>query len=203
MLVDALGVRRAGFLDRQFRAYRMRRVAMELREILSRERMTAFLSACGIPNADAFYDRALDREADALWREWPKRRRQILAGYPKFTRKIDGVLHAVNPLRELGETVDCEIREGEPAELEKLFLAHFFLQMALIPHRRAAGFDPGNGRLYLEPMPPGAVPARADDQRERLAAFDLPSELTDWISSGARRGGTVRYFNLDRIARYL
>lgn len=52
-------------------------------------------------------------------------------------------------------------------------------------------------------MPPGAVPARADDQRERLAAFDLPSELTDWISSGARRGGTVRYFNLDRIARYL
>lgn len=126
VLVDALGVRRAGFLDRQFRAYRMRRVAMELREILSRERMTAFLSACGIPNADAFYDRALDREADALWREWPKRRRQILAGYPKFTRKIDGVLHAVNPLRELGETVDCEIREGEPAELEKLFLAHFF-----------------------------------------------------------------------------
>ena len=203
VLVDALGVRRAGFLDRQFRAYRMRRVAMELREILSRERMTAFLAACGIPNADAFYDRALDREADALWREWPKRRRQILAGYPKFTRKIDGVLHAVNPLRELGETVDCEIREGEPAELEKLFLAHFFLQMALIPHRRAAGFDPENGRLYLEPMPPGAVPARADDQRERLAAFDLPSELTDWISSGARRGGTVRYFNLDRIARYL
>ncbi|MEI2999517.1 MAG: hypothetical protein V8T86_01230 [Victivallis sp.] len=89
VLVDALGVRRAGFLDRQFRAYRMRRVAMELREILSRERMTAFLSACGIPNADAFYDRALDREADALWREWPKRRRQILAGYPKFTRKIE------------------------------------------------------------------------------------------------------------------
>ncbi|MEI2999516.1 MAG: hypothetical protein V8T86_01225 [Victivallis sp.] len=64
--------------------------------------------------------------------------------------------------------------------------------MALIPHRRAAGFDPGNGRLYLEPMPPGAVPARADDQRERLAAFDLPSELTDWIAPGPAGGnGTV------------
>ena len=200
-LVDARGVRKAGFFDRRFRSYRMNRIVMELREVLSRERQIRLIAECGISDAEQFYDRALDREADALWREWPKRRLQILAGYPKFTRKIDGVLHTVNPLREIAETVDCEIVKGEPDELERMYLAHFLLQMAMIPHRRAEALDLDNGKLYLEPMPPGAVPARARDQRERLAAFDLPSELTDWVKPG--QGGTVRFFNLSRIARHV
>lgn len=201
VLVDARGIRKARLLDRRFRAYRMNRIAMELREILSRERMIRLIEECGIADAEAFYTRSLDREAEALWLEWPKRRRQILAGYPKFTRKIDGVLHTVNPLHEIAETIDCDVLKGPPGELENMFLAHFFLQLALIPHRRAMGFDSENGVLYLEPPPPGAVPGRARDQRERLAAFDLSSELTDWLKPGS--GGTVRLFNLYEIGRHL
>jgi|GEM_PF-785977 len=200
-LVDVRGVRKAGPLDRYFRSYRMHRIVMELREVLSRERQIRLIEECGIPDAEAFYVRALDREADALWREWPKRRRQILAGYSKFTRKIDGVLHTVNPLREIAETIDCEVVKDPPGELEGVFLAHFFLQMALIPHRCVMGFDPDDGVVYLEPQPPVAVPGRARDQRERLAAFDLNSEVTDWLKSG--KGSQARLFNLYEIGRHL
>lgn len=202
VMVDAMGIRKASPCDRLFRGYRMRRIVMELREPLDRDRMLRLIEACGISDPELFYDRALDREADALWREWPKRRRQILAGYPKFTRRIDGVLHAADPLRQIEETVDCEILEDdeEPEMLERMFLAHFFLRMALLPHRRTEAYDPENGRLYLEPVPVRAVPARADDQRERMAAFDLPSEPTDWIRDG---DGDVRFFNLKRIAKFM
>lgn len=207
VMVDAMGIRRATLCDRLFRMYRMRRIPMELREPLGRERMIALIGECGIPSPAEFFDRALDREADALWNEWPKRRRQILAGYPKFTRRIDGILHTVDPLRRIEENVDCVVIEDEEPELlEKMFLAHFFLQLALIPHRRAAAYDPENGRLYLEPVPGGAVPARAGDQEERMAAFDLTSGLTDWISGGKGKGKeneNVRFFNLKRIAKFM
>lgn len=203
VMVDALGIRRATLCDRLFRMYRMRRIAMELREPLNREQMISLLGACGIPSPAEFFDRALDREADLLWHEWPKRRRQILAGYPKFTRRIDGILHTVDPLRRIEETVDSVIIEDEEPELlQKMFLAHFFLQLALIPHRRAEAYDPENGKLYLEPVPGGAVPARAGDQEERMAAFDLTSDLTDWISGG-KGDQRVRFFNLKRIAKLM
>lgn len=202
-LVDVKGARRAGFLDRRFRSYRMLRIAMELREILSKDRMIAFLVECGIPNADAFYEYALRREANALWREWPKRQRQILSGYPKFTRKINGVLRAVNPLRELEELSNCDIRKGKREELEKLFLASFFLQLALIPHRRALGFDPENGKLYLEPVSREACPDdRSDRLRDRLEAFGFPPEPVDWLLNGTGEK-KAHCFLLERIARYL
>ena len=99
--------------------------------------------------------------------------------------------------------MDSVVIEGEDPELlEKMFLAHFFLQLALIPHRRAAAYDPENGKLYLEPVPGGAVPARAGDQEERMTAFDLPSGLTDWLGGG-RGDGRVRFFNLKRIAKLM
>jgi len=200
-LVDARGIRKAGPLDRWLRTYRMSRIVIELRQVLSRERMIRLIEECGIPEPEAFYTNALEREAAALWREWPKRRHQILAGYPKFTRKIDGVLYSVNPLHEISETLNCEVVKGPPGELEKVFLAHFFLQMALISHRRAMGFDPDDGVIYMEKQPAGAVPCRARDQRERLAAFDLSSEVTDWLKPG--NGGTARLFNLYEIGRHL
>ncbi|MDR0931936.1 MAG: hypothetical protein LBM70_02820 [Victivallales bacterium] len=201
VLVDAMGIRKSTLFDRLFYNYRMWRIVMELREILDREQMIRLIASCKIPNPKLFYDRALDREADMLWKEWPKRRNQILTGYPKFTRQIDGVLHVVDPLRQIAETIDCEVIENEDTDtLEKMFLAHYFLQLAKIPHRRAKAYDPEGGKLYLEIVPARAIPVRASDQRERMTAFDLPSEPIDWLKDN---DGNVRFFNLKRIANLM
>ena len=99
-LVDVYGVRRATMFD-HFRYYRMERILMELREAFDRARLLRLLAVEGVSAPESFYRKALHREARHLFHEWPKRRRQILAGYPKFTRAEESLLRVVDPAGEV------------------------------------------------------------------------------------------------------
>ena len=157
-LVDLHGVRRRNFFDR-FKFYMMHRAVMEFRNTLSDKEMLHLISLCGIRNPELFFRKALAREAALLRNVTPKRRRQILNGYFKYTR-----------IEKSGRTVDIEAEEKELHEGEnivtpdasELFLFHFFLTQAKIPHRRILAFDPGEGSCLLEKELPEKYRSNAD-----------------------------------------
>ena len=145
-LVDLHGVRKRNFFDR-FRIYMMHRAVMEFRNTLSDSEMLHLIDLCGIRNPESFFRKALAREAGFLRNVTPKRRRQILNGYFKYTR-----------IESDGRIVDIEAEEKELARCEmivspdagELFLFHFFLTQAKIPHRRILAFDPAGGSCLIE-----------------------------------------------------
>ena len=195
-LVDVYGVRKATLFD-HFRRYRMERILMELREAFDRETLLRLLAEEGVSAPENFYRRALQREARRLFHEWPKRRRQILAGYPKFTRADGALLRVVDPAGE--EMVDpaAEPLPGEIDRLERLLLAHFFLQLACIPHRKVLLLDRERKQLFLqESPPPPATPVPAGDWPERLAPYGLEFHPEEW---GLDRFGRPELRNFQQV----
>ncbi|MGF0034953.1 hypothetical protein [Victivallis vadensis] len=199
-LVDAQGVRKAGWFDRWFRRYSMERIGMEFRFSRTRHQMLKLLAALGIADPEEFYAEALVRESAALWHEWPRRRRQALAGYPKFSVQDGSLLRTVDPLRRTVPLENYEVLEGESALVESLFLSHFFLQLAQIPHRRVLALDRRNRQVYLEKISSSTVPTAAADYQERLNALDIHSETRDW---GKDEFGRISLWNLDLIRLYV
>ena len=118
------------------------------------------LELVGVPDAGRFFDRALAIEAAALKREWAKRRRQILSGYPKFTRVEGAKLVASSATPEELETI--EWRPGG----ESAFVSAFFWEIAEIPHERVLAFDREKHligiapALFPTPLSPEEVAAR-------------------------------------------
>lgn len=167
-LVDVAGVRRAGFLDRRFRRYRMERILLECRRPLDDAALAGWIARCGIGHPEEFLQNGLLREARALDAEWPKRKRQILTAYPKFCeRGDDGTLYALTPYRTRRPTAACEAVGGSPERLRALFLAHFHLDLAQLEHRNVVAWESGSGRLLLEPANARPIPA---GRMERFAA---------------------------------
>ena len=172
-LVDVYGVRKAFLFDR-FQLFRMERILMELRQALDRGTMLRLLSREGVSAPETFYLRALRREARRLFHEWPRRRRQILAGYPKFTRAEGPLLRVVDPAGAPADETSGEPVQGDAETLERLLLAHFFLQLTCIPHRPALLLDRKRNLLFRARRPAGAAsPVSAGDWPERLAAYGL------------------------------
>ena len=109
----------------------------------------------------------------------PKRRRQILNGYFKYTRLEGG-----------GRIVDVEAAENEleAAEVltfpqaQELFLFHFFLTQAKIPHRRILALDPGSKRVWLENELPEQYRSAASEKElcRRLKFNHLESCESDY-----------------------
>ena len=149
LLVDLHGVRKRNFFDR-FRMYMMHRCIMEFRNCRSDEQMFRLIGMCGIENGEKFFKKALVREAALLRALTPKRRTQILNGYFKYTR-----------IEKCGRLVDVSSGEDELSACEEfssphaaeLFLLHFFLTQAKIPHRRILAFDPESQSCFYEKAP--------------------------------------------------
>jgi hypothetical protein len=146
-LVDVHGVRKKSLFDRFFRMGLMKRCIMELRNICSDSEMTELITACGISNAENFFCRSLGREHLFLEVLQPKRRRQIMEGYFKYTRwEGNGALVDVDCSAE--ELQNCESVICQDAK--ELFLFHFFLTQARIPHRRILKFEPDRETVWME-----------------------------------------------------
>ena len=165
VLVDVRSVRRWRW--RRF-PYDICRTPLELRRHLGREEICTMLERIGLSDAEAFYDRALRIEAKALHDQWPKRREQVLAGYPKFTRREGELLVSVSAKQTELETV--EYLPGTEAE----FCASFYWDLAEIPHRRAFVFDRANGRVGYE-RNAERTPLSEAELAERRRIFAPPS----------------------------
>ena len=132
VLVDVRAVRSRR--RRKF-PYEICRAPMELRKHLRRDELRVMLEIAGVPDPERFYWRSLRIEAGRLNRDWPKRRAQILGGYPKFTREAGALL--INA-------------DAAPADLERLvwhpggeseFCSAFYWELAAVPHPRVLAFD--------------------------------------------------------------
>ena len=173
MLVDVRAVRGglAARIAKLFERHRMLRLPLEIAERLPRAEVLRLLDLAGAPEPERFFRREWRRESQRRLHEWPRRRRQILAGYAKFTRRD-------------GDRLVASRWHGDPAELvaveggEELFLNGFLLSLLRIPHAEFPVLDPG--RLFRAgALPEGRPDAAAlADWRERLAlaGFDAPAE---------------------------
>ncbi len=152
-LVDVDGVRRASFYDRVFQRYRMERIILECRRILTDEELAGWIARCGISQPEQFLKSALKREAEMLDAEWAKRAKQIRAEYPKFTSRENSMLFTLSPGRKRHLLENCTVLEDSPERLRKIFLAHFYLDFALLEHRNVAALDTEHLRLWVECAP--------------------------------------------------
>ena len=157
VLVDVQGVRRRRW--KKF-PYCIVRAPLELRRHLHKDEVCEMLSIVGVPDAGRFFDRGLRIEAAALKREWEKRRRQILFGYPKFTRLDGAKLVAVSATPD--EVAALAWRPGG----EAAFVSAFYWQLAEIPHERVLAYDREKREigvappLFPTPLDPDEVAAR-------------------------------------------
>jgi len=157
VLVDVRAVRR--FRSRK-RPYNICRACLELRRHLAKREVCAMLEIVGVPGPERFFDRGLESEAAALKREWPRRRSQILSGYPKFTRVEGATLVSASATPD--ELAKLEWRPGSEADL----VSAFFWELAEIPHERVIAFDRERRKigvapaLFPTPLPPDELASR-------------------------------------------
>ncbi len=171
-LVDVYGVRKRNFFDR-FRMYRMRRIPMELRAILGNGRMIELFRGLQIPHPRRFWHDALRREADYLRKEWPKRKRQILSGYPKFTVREGDMLRAVDPLRRVIPLEEGEVLDIEEGKAEDWFLRLFYARLALVASPlfpEPVAFDCAANILYVKAVKE-RIPVRDVIDRLRISGI--------------------------------
>ena len=176
-LVDLIAISRPGKLSDADRKA-MSRCIVTLRAGLNRARMLRAIRAIGAADSDEeaekFYFDEVRRTARHLAETWPKRRSQILGGYPKFTTVLSC---SGNPMKSTLLRKDWlsrpiltpeDVKDGIPAgyELvrtesgraaETLFLTSMCLQILRVRHRRVAAFVRPD-KLWLEPAPEGVVP---------------------------------------------
>lgn len=177
-LVDLHGIRKWSFFD-NFKFYMMQRCIMELRDHLSDREMLELISRCGIKHEKYFFTGALLREFRLLRKNFPRRRRQILSGYPKYTcLEPDGTLTASGiSVEELAAAEEIRLPEAE-----KLFVFNFFLSLAHIPHRRVLAFDRANSLVKIERELPEEYrsAASAEELQNRLHFNGIKSRIEDF-----------------------
>ena len=143
--------------------YNICRACLELRRHLTKGEVCAMLEIVGVPEPERFFDRGLAVEAAALKREWPKRRRPVLTGYPKFTRVEGTRLVAVSTTPE--ELAALARRPGSEAE----FVSAFYWQLAEIPHERVLAFDRDRREIGVAPaFFPTPLPPEELAERRRI-----------------------------------
>lgn len=148
-LVDIDKVRRKTWLDRLFRMDNMRRITLEMRETLDDRRTIELIRACNIPDAKNFYHRAMLKEAARIDAEWPRRRQQILQGYPKFTVREGELLRIVDPAGDLVALNDCRRVFTSTERAKEILLDYFYRRLNLLHTEKLAAINLVNGEMYF------------------------------------------------------
>lgn len=148
-LVDIDKVRRKTWLDRLFRMDAMRRITLEMREILDDRRTIELIRSCGIADAKNFYHRAMLKEAARIDAEWPRRRQQILQGYPKFTVREGELLRIVDPAGDLVDLTGCRRVFTSTERSKEILLDYFYRRLNLLHTEKLAAVNLVNGEMYF------------------------------------------------------
>lgn len=165
----------------------------EFRRALRRAELLVLFRRAGIADPGSFYETMLTADNARLREEWPRRRKQILSGYLKFTRKEADALYNVH-------AADADIASAVAIPGGKaVFLAGFFLDLALIPHRKVVKYVPATDQTYAVPectANPGGE--AAIEMMTRLNFYDISSSPSDWCQP---EKGLPQLRQLSRVAR--
>ncbi len=150
-------------------------VLTEFRGVLRKTQLLSLFNRVGIADPREFYEEMFTSDNLAIRDEWPRRRKQILSGYPKFTRCVDKILFNSN-------ASDADIASAvEISGGKAVFLAGFFLDLIQIPHRKLVKYDPVSDTAYAVPetkeMSGGEA---AIEMLNRLSYYDIISSPHDW-----------------------
>ena len=203
-LVDLIAISRPGKLTDADRK-NMSRCIVTLRAGLNRAQMLGAIRAIGAADSDdeaeRFYFDEVRRTARHLAETWPKRRSQILNGYPKFTAALPCPDAAGKTILLRKDWLSCpilkpeDVKGGIPAGFEPvrpgngqiaetLFLNSMCLQILRVRHRRIAAFVRPD-EFWLEPMPDGLVPAFPEPEND--PEFDFFLRTLDAMKIEVRR----------------
>jgi len=174
-LVDVRDAFPAGFFSSLlFSRTPFLRFIADLAENLPDGRVCDLLRQMGLFRPRTFLYAEFRRKALFVRREWPRRKAQILSGYPKFTRAEGDLLFVRN-----ADGSDLARAATVPAG-EDVFTDAFFLDLVRLPHRRVFAWDRKKEILYLEPVssaPPPPDRVRELARRAALAGVSAPPEL--------------------------
>lgn len=158
-LVDVRAVKRNRFWH-PYRKEEFFELLAGVRDNLPENEMIHYLELAGCRDAKKYLADEDKRKLKALKLIRQRRRKQILSGYPKFTR-CEGNLIIDR------YTTDEELKNAvaEDAAQEE-FLAGYYLNILHLPNGRILGYDLSNAKILL-PAEPGYQPAPP----EKVAGF--------------------------------
>jgi hypothetical protein len=145
-LVDVLKCKviKTSWFYRIFAQPKIVRIFCLLRDKLQFSIVEEMLLACKITTPKIFYKSQIACEVKRIVKEWPKRKRQVLSGYEKFTRKEGDFLWLA-----IAKDSDCQNAQVVFGNASYL-LADIFLGLMRIPHRRVLKVDLASNKVWLE-----------------------------------------------------
>ncbi len=192
-LVDTDAICRPISLIRKFIPQKVKfHLLTEFRGVLNKAALLRLFNKFDIDDPEKFYREIFIRDAEHIRKEWHRRREQILNGYPKFINCLDG------------ELFDRDAKEEEfPAAIRQerglpYFLAHFYLHLIRIPHRRVLRYSPSDSSISIAPA--GSRPAPEDavnEMIERLSFYGISTAPEQWK---AGRGDLPELHDLEKVA---
>ncbi len=179
-LVDTYGVGKSK-LNFSRRRFKMERIFLELREFMPYDELKTLWEA-NCSGCD--FETALRLEAKMREREMPKRLGQVKNNYPKFViTSSDAVRRAAAPSGGFRQ-LQSERRYAPEAELNKLWLRHFYWQLHRIPHQRAT--ELGRDFISLEYANPVPDSPAVRKYLQHLPQESMPQEIRFGKTSDGR-----------------
>ena len=156
-LVDVYGVHKRHFWD-VFRKSRMEDLLSCMPLSLERDFILELHQLAGAASPELSFEKWMKRRRRWIRHDWPKRRDQLLRGYPKFA-SVEGswlVKRGVSLEKLVNGTLPHEVVTGSPEELQQEFLNSFRLELLEIPCRKVLAWNRQENRLCLETCTPCA-----------------------------------------------
>ena len=156
------------------------RVFCFVRDKLLFSTIEKLLFTCKIATPKIFYNSQIKKEAKHVFKEWPKRKRQVLTGYEKFSRREGDMLYL--SIATENKLQDAEIILGSASYL----VADIFLGLMRIPHRRVLAVNLVTNQVWLENVNNSielSVEVVKEYQTRLEDILHVETSLEDWCSS--------------------
>lgn len=151
-------------------------ILTEFRGFLKKKELLVLFRRAKITNPLKFYENMFEWDNVLIRKEWKRRRKQILSGYRKFTRKEGSILFNSSATDQ--ELAEAEIIPGGKA----VFLAGYFLDLINMPHRKVLRYDIDTDTVYALPESPGRPGGELTlEMIYRLNSYDITNSAPeDW-----------------------
>jgi hypothetical protein len=192
-LVDVDAICRPFSFIRKFIPDRVKfHLLTEFREVLDKAALIKLFNELNVDDPENFYREIFIRDAKHIGKEWHRRREQILNGYPKFINCLDGELFDRDAKEEDFPAATRQER-GLP-----YFLAHFYLHLIKIPHRRILRYSPSDSSILIARASDRPAPEKAvNEMIERLSLYGINTTSEQWK---AGRGNLPELQDLEKVA---